>query len=102
MTSSSCQRYRGAAIHGTADQKTVEQIIALIKAELESNHGAAAGVALQYLHRKASIRPKFKGSGAEIYRNIEIGLFEVVVHPVVLHQMIDWEVRNNRSCLRVG
>jgi hypothetical protein len=70
-----------------ADKAAVEEVIAIIT-ELHESGIEEVAFALQYLYRKASIRPEYlKGPDALLYNALMAsGAFDISFHPVVLRE----------------
>jgi hypothetical protein len=74
------------------DPRDVNRVVGAVRRLLESGEDEV-GFALQYLHRKASIRPEYlKGSDALVYQALARSEdLDISIRPVVLVQMTDYE-----------
>jgi hypothetical protein len=87
----------------TADKDAVEGVIETIK-RLHTSGVGEVSFALQYLYRKASIRPEFlKGSDAYLYDAlVESRAFNVALYPVVLVESGDDSMTGERFAYLFG
>ena len=71
----------------------VQDIVDIVEELLEEEEEEEVAFALQHLYRKSSIvREYLKGGDALVYEAlVDSGLFDVSLHPVLLHEKTDYE-----------